>query len=1084
MPFWACLTLLVCLPLGPALGQLLRYPDPEKRLSQFLLRSWTTTDGLSSNSLIDITQTQDGYLWMASFDGLIQFDGVNFHTFGKKEMPQLRNNSVLSLVEGVDGTLWLGTQGSGLISYKEGKFNIVNSNLLMKNMMLDGSRIWIGTQDRGAHVYDLQQQAFSEVSYSALQDITVNAITRDQTGRIWFATEGRGLVSQFNGEFSVLTESEEHVTLRVCNEVITDGQGTVWIGSNDGLFYFEKGALHHVKELDGYTVRRIVIDRAGNMWIATGVGLFRKSKRFGFEKLPIDDDNTEVSVQDIAIDREGSLWFTTYRNGLFHLRDGKFTNFTYRDGLASKAIGSLCEFDSGKYLIGSVNGKMNIVDGNKIRELKTRFELPKDRIYHLMRDSRKNIWVCTYQGLFVIRADGKEEHFEQSTGLHDNLIRHAFEDSKGRIWIGSRSKGVAIFDLEQKKIVKHISTEDGLASNFILSIKEDREGNILIGSVNGGLDIIKGEQVIKNYKSDQGLTSNVVFSTFEDSDGVLWLATNAGFSRIENGEITKYTTQHGLPDEAIFDFLEDVYGNVWLPSNVGIIGVDKESLTAFAKDTTLAIPWKVYDQGDGMYSAQCAGATHSVIGNDGTIWIPTFGGVVKIIPSKIGKNNIKPPVHVNRLLVDGVGVDIYQDKIIIPPGPHRFNFGFSGLSMLSPKKVKFQYQITDYDDGWLEETYDRAAIYTNLPPGEHTFQVIAANNDGLWNKEGAAITFIIEPYFTQTIWFYLLLLLALGIIIILISQWRTKRVKRRNQKLEQEIENRTKELKYRSEELSRRNEEITATTSQLSSALNKMTDSVRYAQRIQQAILGETEQITSQFGDGFITLLPRDIVSGDFYWYAKKFGYKILIAADCTGHGVPGAFMTVMGNDVLNEIVNHHGIVEPDAILRELDRSIQRTLHNQDSDISLEDSGSERQNKKKVNDGMDIAVLCINDEDWEFSFAGAKNPLYIVRDGNLIEVKGSRFPIGGRTYKQEKIFEKHKYKLERGDIFYMFSDGYQDQFGGKFNRKFMKKRFREMLESISHLPMEEQKVHLQETLERWKGNYRQTDDILVMGVKI
>jgi ligand-binding sensor domain-containing protein len=1099
----ALLLLAVALP-GRPQAQEMRHPDPEKRLSQFLLKNWTTADGLSSTNLIDIQQTRDGYLWMASYDGLIQFDGVNFHTYSKKEVPKLKNNATLSLVQALDGTLWIGTQGSGLMSYKDGQFRFVESSLLMKNMMLDGSRLWIGTQDQGVHVYDLQQQAFSEVSYPALQDITVNAVTRDKTGRIWFATELRGLVAQFNGEFSVFTESEEHVAIQTCNDVVVDPDGMLWVGTNNGMFYYENGQFHQYPDLKGYSVRKILIDKAHQMWVATGGGLFRRTERFGLELLPIDGDESTLDVQDIAIDSEGSLWFTTYRNGLYHLRDGKFENYTYRDGLASKAVGSVCQFDGERYLVGSINGKLNVVEKGKVWELKTRFELPKDRIYHLMRDSKKNIWIGTYQGLYVIRANGDELHFDTGKGLHGNLIRHIFEDGEGRVWVGTRSSGMAHFDLETGKVVQVLTANEGLGSNFILSIKQRRNGDLLVGTVNGGLSVLRDGKVQRVYKAADGLPSDLVFSTYEDEAGVLWLCTNAGIARMEGERIVAYTAAQGLPDDSIFDFLEDSEGRVWLPSNSGIVGISKQELNAFAQDSTKRLFWKLYDEGDGMYNEQCAGATHSLKGADGSIWIPTFGGLVKIDPKKIQPNHFKLPVHINSITVDGEPVDPYQSGIVIPPGAHRMIFGFSGLSLLAPDKVRFRYQMTGYDEGWLDETSERRAIYTNLPPGQHTFRVIACNNDGVWNDTGDQVTFTIEPFFTQTIWFYLLVVVVGAAVIGLISHWRTQRVKRRNAELALQIEMRTQEL-------SRRNEEITEKTAQLSAALNKMTDSVRYAKRIQQAILGNPDQIAGNFKDAFILLMPRDIVSGDFFWYAKKFGKKVVIAADCTGHGVPGAFMTVMGNDVLNEVVSHHGITEPGSILNELDRSISETLHRQElqeapavpaaeeapeeAPGAEEDAESEEapsspapaatpSRQHQVNDGMDIAVLTLNEEDWEFSFAGAKNPLYIVRQGKLMEIKGSSFPIGGRKMRQPKEFKNHKYKMERGDTFYLFSDGFQDQFGGKFNRKFMKKRFRELLQSISHHPMAEQRRILVETFEKWKGDNRQTDDILVIGIRV
>jgi serine phosphatase RsbU (regulator of sigma subunit) len=259
-----------------------------------------------------------------------------------------------------------------------------------------------------------------------------------------------------------------------------------------------------------------------------------------------------------------------------------------------------------------------------------------------------------------------------------------------------------------------------------------------------------------------------------------------------------------------------------------------------------------------------------------------------------------------------------------------------------------------------------------------------------------------------------------------------------------------------------------------------ITDSVRYAQRIQQAILGSEDEILQNFQQGFIYFKPKDIVSGDFFWFSQQFFngnpksmFRIVIAADCTGHGVPGAFMTVMGNALLDEIVNERHIVEPSQILQELDKKIIATLQKQNT---------------TQNDGMDMVILAIEEKSTGEKlahFAGAKNPLYYVRNGNIHEIKGSKFPIGSTQFKKEKIFSTTTMHLEEGDIFYLFSDGYQDQFGGqeKETRKFMVKKFRHLLHQISNTALTKQKEIIQNTFEDWQGKNEQTDDVLVIGIQ-
>lgn len=286
---------------------------------------------------------------------------------------------------------------------------------------------------------------------------------------------------------------------------------------------------------------------------------------------------------------------------------------------------------------------------------------------------------------------------------------------------------------------------------------------------------------------------------------------------------------------------------------------------------------------------------------------------------------------------------------------------------------------------------------------------------------------------------------------------RKQIIEDKNRELEQKVVERTKEVVAQKEEIELKNKNITA--------------SIRYAQRIQKALIGDTNDLQSLFQDSFILFEPKDIVSGDFYWFASVGNKKVIIAADCTGHGVPGAFMTMMGNAFLNDIISENQLTAPSKILEELDKRVQFALQTQGAD-------NQRQ------DGMDMAVLVIDNDAQKVTFAGAKNPLCYLKNGEIQRVKGSKYPIGHFKQGEEKHFEQHEFELRAGDAFYLFSDGFQDQFGGNEGRKYMTKRFRTLLQSISHLPMQEQKEALHQEFNTWKHNTPQTDDVLVIGLRL
>lgn len=269
-----------------------------------------------------------------------------------------------------------------------------------------------------------------------------------------------------------------------------------------------------------------------------------------------------------------------------------------------------------------------------------------------------------------------------------------------------------------------------------------------------------------------------------------------------------------------------------------------------------------------------------------------------------------------------------------------------------------------------------------------------------------------------------------------------------------------------------RNVELRSAYDQIEAQTNNILDSINYARRIQEALLPPFSQFQKAFADAFVLYHPRDIVSGDFYWFAQH-DQKVFVAAiDCTGHGVPGAFMTVMANSLLDEIINMQEVEDPAQVLLELDTKVRRHLHQGHA----EDTGSQ--------DGMDIALLQIDLQSREIIFAGAKSPLYLVRNGHLNEIKGSKFPIGSTQFGTLKVFDAHAMQGEAGDCLYLSTDGYRDQFGGPDSKKFQSRRLRELLIEDQTAPMTTQLQKLEEAFFSWKNGEKQTDDVLVIGLRL
>ncbi|MDX2301338.1 MAG: SpoIIE family protein phosphatase [Microscillaceae bacterium] len=381
---------------------------------------------------------------------------------------------------------------------------------------------------------------------------------------------------------------------------------------------------------------------------------------------------------------------------------------------------------------------------------------------------------------------------------------------------------------------------------------------------------------------------------------------------------------------------------------------------------------------------------------------------------------------------------------------------------LSESATEYQYKIDQLTGKWSAWSNQPSVSFPYLPSGRYTIHFRAKNIFGQLSQE-ITYTFTIKPPYWETWWFYLGAILLVLLLIIAFLRIRTRTLEAANKKLEQKVNEKTAEIELQKSQLE-------VAFNEIDKKNKDITGSIRYAKRIQEAILPYSESIYKALDDSFIFYKPKDVVSGDFYWFAEKGYIKIIVAADCTGHGVPGAFMSMIGNSLLNQIVLERHIIEPAQILHDLDMGVVKALKQNDP-------------KSKQSDGMDISICVLDTSTQQIAFAGANNSLFYVQKGQTQVLKADRKGIGGFR-KGEKRFTNHYLNIQENTYFYMTSDGFCDQFGGPEQKKFMKNRFRKLLEKVYYKSGVEQKTIFQQTLEDWKGKQRQVDDILVLGFRM
>lgn len=786
------------------------YLDPDKKLTQYNFDHWSTNNGLPTNSLLYIHQSSEGYLWITGYSGLIRYDGLKFRVFSNANTEVFNSNVFRNIAEGSDGKLWMTTQGNGLVSYAKGEFETYGTDIglmhLYRGLLADSQgRIWAASPDKGWFYFDNGAFNFIE-SATPLNNIEVRDIAQSKTGAIWFATLGEGLFKYENGILKRFTETDGLISDWVYS-LFVDDDDNLWVGTSKGICYYDGYRFHHTLPEITSTVNKIMNDRFGNIWIGTFNGLYR-SKAFPRQLEHISSENGLANdfIVDMVFDSEGSLWITHYKGGITRVKDGKFTNYTQKGGLPGSVVNTVIETQKQTLLAGFDNGELIEIENGRIKPYLLKTNLTGNRIRHVLIDNSNVLWISTYFGLLKVSPNGTEKWHNEANGFFDTQIRLSFQDSKGNTWVGSRNNGVLKMSNNGSQTV--YNAENGLLSNLVMAIEEDVVGNIWVGTSegNGSLNKIDVKGNISSYSIGKGFESDIVFNIYPDPNGAVWFATVNGLWLYKNESFFNITTKQGLADNSVFDVVEDDLGYLWMPFDNGVMKVWKQDAVDITDSLISKLICRVYNKFDGMPNSECNPTTQSLKGSDGRLYFPTLDGLSVIDPSDEIINNFIPPVLVEEVIVDNRRVQL-SDKMVFEPWNKRYTFNFTALSLYEPEKVIFRYQLSGFDEEWTETT-QRSVSYTNLPHGNYSLNVIASNNDGVWNQAGAQLNFVIKPKFTETAFFNIMLLILSFISVFLIYIWRIDQYRKSKIELERIIMSRTREISDKNEALELQKSEI------------------------------------------------------------------------------------------------------------------------------------------------------------------------------------------------------------------------------------------------------------------------------------
>lgn len=1012
--------------------------------------TFTTENGLPDNVVRTILEDHSGNVWIGTDNGLMLYDGKSFISISEKS--GFRGTSVLKIFESRDSIIWVGTNDGGLnaISIRDSVMvkNFSQEDGLNSDFVYDISessdgKLWLSMLG-GVNILQITIQ--DSISLSRIDDplipssfVTASEQTGEHTYLVGTRYDGLFTVTEDNGNYIVEPSFMKKQYPSLCIwDILVRSSNEVWLGTEeDGVILIhnsnESSCLNKTNGLPSTRIMNFLLDNEGNTWMATldqGAVMFRDRMLVSYgTKEGILGNNTLSTYFDPA----GNFYIGT-EEGLTRFRqDGeklvKTGFFSTVDGLNDQSVGSMTWHEN-KLYIGS-GQKINILDGNKISSFPLNDKLPQATINYLFSDSKKNLWICSGGG-YSKYSNGQMYTMTQDEELINNEVQHVIEDSKGRIWFGTLG-GLAM------AYGRNLTTYDeveGLSYKKINCLTEDPAGNIWIGTFGGGIfryDVSK--DTITNIATHKILSSNNINSLLFINDTTVIAGTDKGMDllTLDKNYLIKREVHYGITD--------------------GFIGGENLQ-NSIARD------------------------------DDGLIWLGTKNGVVKYDPSLEMISDKLPETTISGVRLFFENVDWAARKVkthkwtgmpetlSLSYKENHVTFDVTGFFYTNPEDLMFSYILEPQVKEWTPFSPKREIQLQSLSPGHYLLKVKARDKYGMVGNP-AEYSFVIKPPFYRTKAFLIGASLFILFSLFAFFRIREKKLVQEKIKLEKIVQERTHEVVEQKNEIEKQRDVVT-------SQKKEITDSINYAERIQQAVLPDDSILKKFFSDYFIILRPKDIVSGDFYWMSMKNNKLVFTAADCTGHGVPGAFMSMLGVSFLNKIVNESCITEPSAVLNSLRENVISALKQTDSGDNAKD-------------GMDMALCCMDISRKKLFFSGANNPLYMIRNDNgnpeLIEIKADTMPVG--VYSQMSDFSQHELDLRKGDTIYLFSDGFLDQFGGPDGRKFMKTRFRQMLLDYQGEDMTSQKEIFLKILEEWmnypsekRHHNGQIDDIILLGVRV
>lgn len=1115
----------------------------DKHSGNYNFKNYGSKDGLTLSASNCVLQDKFGLIWVGTSDGLYRFDGYQFETFkfDPEDEKSISGNIINCILEDRDGNIWVGTDNGGLcvlnrktrgfermpkLYWKKEMYKIQSISSLLQD---SNGNIWFSNSQFQYFILDIKTKEIHPLKYDLLERLPdyyrINNMHEDKNKTVWLATQFGLYYSLSNYKRANSTFLEHKIYKKIpdlsfqCivpNKTSTD---SIYLVTNDGTFLSynvntsaykqELTTLSTTLKANSENVQSALTDKAGNWWVATyrsGLYLYdiKTNKVYNLKQEVYNSNSLSYNfLNKIYEDRTGLIWICTDGGGLDVLNP-KATNFNVfqhnafdENSLSNNDVWSI--YSNKDFMLVGTSSALSYYDKH-IKQFKSYEYIEKGNTQSLVafysciaKDPEGNFWVGT-DGEGLLSFDPKTGKMSKlkitnlkSLGIAAISVS-CVAFNKNEIWIGTFNEGLIRYDIATKtaKVYKHSSNPNSIAQNAVTSLLFTDNNSLWISLQDNGVnrfDLTKEQftWISTTSKTESHLSSDVTVSIMKDSYGTLWVGTERGLSAIneKNNKVYTYNRLPGGSIDIVYGIIEDKHHNLWVSTNKGVYTFSLPAPSLLFEepkkaDHLIENSIRNFDEQDGLTSNEFNQGAY-FMSEDGYIFFGGIKGMVYFEPEKV--KQIKSPepylyLQSFNLFEKRMDMDtIFNDKkeIKLKYYQNYFSIEFVSPSYLNPEKKRYKYILEGLDKNWITSPYQFKISYPNVEPGEYTFRIRVTDANGKWASQEKSFRIIIAPPFWKTKAFYVITIVLVIVIFSGYTRLRERKLKRENKLLEDKVKLRTADVLLQKEIIERKSLE-------LESALFKVNDNINYSNKIKQGILPELAEIRKVFPETFIIYNPKMVVSGDFYFFAKQETSKkqpkfaVFGIADCSGHGVSGALMSVIGSTVLNDIVNLKGITKPAHILDELQLGVKETLKiNEQNNYEAE--------------SIECAMCKFDFEKHQMEYAGAKLPVYVVRNQQLIELKGDRMGIGAGSANLYERFTENTFQLHHGDYIYLCTDGFANQFGGEKGKKFKTKRLKDMLLSLhttSHVIQDEQ-INL--IFNNWKGNNERIDDLLIVGIR-